>query len=124
MARFLHWRGREDRRHDHWHDRWHPHDRGGEDPGPGPGPGFPFPPIPFPPLPFNLEMGESEGRPGAADEEAEMHRHRHPTWRQYQGGSQGGEGEADFALGGEAPEGHRETGRWIRRHGRIILLDV
>jgi hypothetical protein len=119
MALFFHWHRPEGRWHDRGRDRW-----GGER-REEPRPGFPFPPRPgFPfPLPL-LETGEGENGFVPGEREAETHGYRRRRWARYQGSDQSGETENGFAPEGAETETRRRTGRWVRRHNRIILLRV
>ena len=112
MARYFDWR----RRHDFRRHGWHHYDGGGQDQGSG----FSLSSL----LPFNLEVGEFGDDDGAGHQEGEMHhRHRRPSWAQYRQAEMSGEDGWAFGPADLMAKPH-QTGRWIRRDGKIILLDL
>jgi hypothetical protein len=139
MPRFFHWRGRDGhRREEFWRRR---HWRGRDEPGPpdepgspppGPGPGHSFSPLdllnPLAPLKlFGLgEVGEGDGEYAPADEETESYGGRRHRFRRAlnQTGDVNAQGEVAFSPGSDEREPGRQSGRWVRHHGRLVLLGV
>jgi hypothetical protein len=132
MAPFFRWHG-----HEGWHphegrrhwDRWHRREEPG--PGPSPGPDVLHSVVSAATAPITAPLKALGGLFGLevedplTDEEAEMYpsRYRRPRSARYQTGDQSSE-SGEFEPAGEQTEKRRQTGRWIRRNGEIILLGV
>jgi hypothetical protein len=126
----------------HGHEGWHAHDgrgrwdrwHGHAEPGQGP-PGGPdmlqsvvsaaTAPITAPLKALGGLFGLEVEDPFPTDEEAELYPSPYGRRRSvsYKSGENSGSGD-EFAPTGEETGMPRRTGRWIRRHGAIILFGV